>query len=97
MHCHNCITVRVSLIFVGRYDLRMPELSCTECKATWTAEVDDLIRRNYWPATLQFATVYATDVFISYEQMKMGSPGLSCQAFLRMLDHRTVHFGRVSI
>ncbi len=29
--------------------------------------------------------------------MKMAAPGLSCQAFVRMLDQRTVRFGRVSI
>ena len=75
----------------------MPELACEACKATWTAGVEDLLRSDYWPATLHFATIYATDVFFSFEEMKMAAPGLSCQAFLRMLDQRTVRFGRVSI
>ncbi|KAF3835649.1 hypothetical protein F7725_028207, partial [Dissostichus mawsoni] len=81
----------------GRHDLSMPELSCDACHATWAAGVDNLIRSGYWPATLQFATIYDTDVFHSFEEMKMEAPGLSCQAFLRMLDQRTLHFGRVSI
>ncbi|KAG1926327.1 hypothetical protein F2P79_024952 [Pimephales promelas] len=81
----------------GRYDLSMPEMKCEACKATWSAGVDDLVRNDYWPATLHFSTVYATDVFCSYEELKMAAPGLSCQAFLRMLDQRTVRFGRVSM
>ncbi|XP_026104409.1 uncharacterized protein LOC113075981 [Carassius auratus] len=72
----------------------MPELSCEACQATWTAGVGDLNLSDYWPATLHFATIYATDVFFSFEEMKMAAPGLSCQAFLRMLDQRTVRFGR---
>ena len=87
----------VFLIFLGRYDLSMPEMKCEACKATWSAGVDDLVRNDYWPATLHFSTVYSTDVFHSYEELKMAAPGLSCQAFLRMLDQRTVRFGRVSI
>ncbi|XP_034738953.1 uncharacterized protein LOC117951366 isoform X1 [Etheostoma cragini] len=78
----------------GRYDLNMPELSCEGCQATWTAEVDDLIQSGYWPATLNFATVYEEDLFFTFESMKMASPGMSCQAFLRMLEKRTVRFGR---
>lgn len=85
------------LIFSGRYDLNMPELSCEACQATWAAGVAELNRSDYWPATLNFATIYATDVFFSFEEMKMAAPGLSCQAFSRMLDQRTVRFGRVSI
>ncbi len=87
----------VLLIFPGRNDLSMPELSCEACQATWAAGVVDLNRSDYWPATLHFATIYATDVFFSFEEMKMAAPGLSCQAFVRMLDQRTVRFGRVSI
>ncbi|XP_058639499.1 uncharacterized protein LOC131544960 isoform X2 [Onychostoma macrolepis] len=71
----------------GRYDLSMPELS-------WAAGVVDLNRSDYWSATLHFATIYATDVFFSFEEMKMAAPRLSCQAFVRMLDQRTVRFGR---
>ncbi|RXN11609.1 ATP-binding cassette sub-family D member 3 [Labeo rohita] len=83
-----------ALSHCGRYDLSMPELSCEACQATWAAEVVDLNRSDYWPATLHFSTMYATDVFFSFEEMKMAAPGLSCQAFLRMLDQRTVRFGR---
>ncbi|XP_032391834.1 uncharacterized protein LOC116701895 [Etheostoma spectabile] len=85
----------VALVTInGRYDLNMPELSCEGCQATWTAEVDDLIQSGYWPATLNFATVYEEDLFFTFESMKMASPGMSCQAFLRMLEKRTVRFGR---
>lgn len=74
----------------------MPELACETCNAKWTAGIDDILRSDYWPATLHFATIYATDVFFSFEEMKMAAPGLSCQAYLRMIDQRTVRFGRVS-
>ena len=87
----------VFLIFPGRYDLCMPEMKCEAYKATWSAGVDDLFHNDYWSATLHFSKVYSTDVFHSYEELKMAAPGLSCQAFLRMLDQRTVRFGRVSI
>ena len=74
----------------------MPELSCHTCDATWAAGLDNLIQSGYWPATIQFSTIYGTDVFYSLEEMKMAAPGLSCQAFLRMLDQRTFRFGHVS-
>ncbi|KAF3833353.1 hypothetical protein F7725_027018 [Dissostichus mawsoni] len=73
----------------GRHNLSMPELSCHTCDATWAAGLDDLIQSGYWPATLHFSTIYETDVFYSFEEMK-----ISCQAFLRMLDQRTFRFGR---
>lgn len=75
----------------------MPELSCERCQATWTAGVDDLILSGYWPVTLNFATIYEEDLFFTFESLKMASPGMSCQAFLGMLEKRTVRFGRVSI
>lgn len=75
----------------------MPELVCETCGASGIAGVDDLLRSDYWPATLHFSTIFANDTFISFEESKMVAPGLSCQAFLRMLDRRTVRFGHVSI
>ncbi|XP_032441861.1 uncharacterized protein LOC116734515 isoform X3 [Xiphophorus hellerii] len=78
----------------GRYDLSMPELRCEGCEASWTCGVHDLNLTDYWPATLHFSTLYATDVLFTFEEMKMAAPGLSCQAFLKMLDQRTVRFGR---
>ncbi|XP_056121567.1 uncharacterized protein LOC130099786 [Rhinichthys klamathensis goyatoka] len=78
----------------GRYDLRLPQIRCKACEATWSPGVDDLIRNDYWPATSHYSTVYATDVLFSFEELKMAAPGMSSQAFLRMLDQRTVRFGR---
>lgn len=85
------------LSFQGRYDLNLPEMKCEKCHATWTAGVGDLVKSDYWPAAQHFSTIYCTDVFSSYEDIKMAAPGLSCQAFLRMLDQRTIRFGRVGI
>nr|XP_055048132.1 uncharacterized protein LOC129433494 [Misgurnus anguillicaudatus] len=78
----------------GRYDLNLPELKCEVCQATWSAGVDELFHNDYWPATSQFSTVYATDILFSFEELKMAAPGMSSQAFLRMLDQQTVRFGR---
>ena len=85
------------LLFPGRYDLRLPQIICKACEATWSPGVDDLIRNDYWPATSHYSTVYATDVLFSSGELKTAAPGMSSQAFLRMLDQRTVRFGRVSI
>ncbi|XP_042607829.1 uncharacterized protein LOC122142195 [Cyprinus carpio] len=78
----------------GRYDLRLPQIRCKACEATWIPAVDDLIHNDYWPATSHYSTVYATDVLFSFEEMKVTAPGMSSQAFLRMLDQRTVRVGR---
>ncbi|XP_038154923.1 uncharacterized protein LOC119792381 isoform X2 [Cyprinodon tularosa] len=78
----------------GRYDLSMPELGCEGCEASWTCGVHDLNLTEYWPATLHFSTLYATDVLFTFEEKKIAAPGLSCQAFLKMLDQRTIRFGR---
>ena len=59
--------------------------------------MDELIHSNYWPATSHCTTVYEIDVLFSFEDLKMAAPGMSTQAFLKMLDKRTVRFGRVSI
>lgn len=75
----------------------MPELRCEACQDTWAAGVVELNQNDYWPATLHFSTIYATYVFFLFREMKMAAPGLSCQAFLRMLDQRTVRFVHVSI
>ncbi|XP_077050341.1 uncharacterized protein LOC143698740 [Siphateles boraxobius] len=58
----------------GRYDLRLPQIRCKACEATWSPGVDDLIRNDYWPATSHYSTVYATDVLFSFEELKMAAP-----------------------
>ncbi|XP_073336123.1 uncharacterized protein [Pagrus major] len=74
----------------GRYDLKLPEI---RCEASWSPGLDDIISNDYWPATSHFLTVYALDILFSFEEVKMAAPGISSQAFLRMLDRRTVRFG----
>lgn len=39
------------------------QLGCDTCKATWTAGQDNLIKDEYWPAALHFATIYSKDIF----------------------------------
>nr|XP_054594450.1 uncharacterized protein LOC129161959 [Nothobranchius furzeri] len=78
----------------GRHDLNIPKLTCGMCNATWTALIEDLIKNDFWPATMHYETIFACDIFFTFEEMKMVAPGLSCQAFIRMLDLRTVRFGR---
>ncbi|XP_030264658.1 uncharacterized protein LOC115576279 [Sparus aurata] len=77
----------------GRYDLKLPEIRCKACEASWSPGLDDIISNDYWPATSHLSTVYALDILFSFEEVKMAAPGMSSQAFLRMLDRRTVHFG----
>ncbi|XP_078024482.1 uncharacterized protein LOC144463592 [Epinephelus lanceolatus] len=78
----------------GRYDLHMPNLLCRLCLAQWTPDRGDLIKSGYWAATVHADTLFSMDVFSTFEEMKTVAPSLSRQAFLRMLESRTVHFGR---
>ena len=73
----------------------MPNLLCRLCLAQWTPDRSDLIKSGYWPATVNAETLFSVDVFSTFEEMKTVAPSLSRQAFLRMLERRTSHFGRV--
>lgn len=82
---------------VGRYDLSLPIWSCITCHKSWKPELQDLIRSGYWPGSIAFQTVYQIDLFTSFEQFKVTAPGLSRQAFVKMLEHRSRTFGRVKM
>ncbi|ROI93617.1 hypothetical protein DPX16_3287 [Anabarilius grahami] len=66
----------------GRYDLRLPQIRCKACEATWSPGVEDLIRNDYWPATSHYSTVYATDVLFSFKELKMAAPECLAKHFL---------------
>ncbi|KAL7384076.1 hypothetical protein ABVT39_023702 [Epinephelus coioides] len=78
----------------GRYDLHMPNLLCRFCLAQWTPDGGDFIKRGYWAATVHADTLFSIDVFSTFKEMKTVAPSLSRQAFLQMLESRTVHCGR---
>ncbi|XP_034091813.1 uncharacterized protein LOC117559245 [Gymnodraco acuticeps] len=63
----------------------------------WTPEVKDLLLYRYWPASTSCQTLYKYDVFTSFEHMKVTAPAMSRQAFLKMLEHRSVQAGRTGI
>lgn len=42
----------------GRYNVTVPVLTCTTCLSTWTANLADLIKNRYWPATVNCDTIY---------------------------------------
>ncbi|XP_062324765.1 uncharacterized protein LOC134026239 [Osmerus eperlanus] len=85
----------VALITInGRYNLALPVVSCTSCGATWSPSIKDIHDGGYWPGTVNFCTLFATDVFQSFCDIKMAAPGMSLKAYVQMLDKRTVHFGR---
>ncbi|KAJ4924367.1 hypothetical protein JOQ06_000607, partial [Pogonophryne albipinna] len=77
----------------GRYNLFLPQINCT-CGKTWSIGMGDLAESGYWPATVNFETLYAVDLFTTYEDLKITAPGMSRQAFVSMLEHRTKLFGR---
>jgi len=56
-----------------------------------------LQRSGYWPGNIPASLLFTTDVLVSFQEMKMASPGMSFQAFVKMLDGKTILFGRVSI
>ena len=66
-----------------RYDLHLPNLTCKSCPAQWTPDQNDLIRSGYWPASVN-DTMFAADLFTTFEEMKTTAPNLSRQGFLRM-------------
>ncbi|RXN13571.1 hypothetical protein ROHU_009610 [Labeo rohita] len=80
----------------GRYDVCLPRKSCSSCSAEWTPEVKDLLTYRYWPASTSCQTLYKFDVFTSFEHMKVTAPAMSRQAFLKMLEHRSVQAGRAN-
>ncbi|KAF3840644.1 hypothetical protein F7725_006506 [Dissostichus mawsoni] len=80
----------------GRYNVCLPRKSCPSCSAEWTPEVKDLLLYRYWPASTSCQTLYKYDVFTSFEHMKVTAPAMSRQAFLKMLEHRSVQAGRRS-
>ncbi|XP_057184792.1 uncharacterized protein LOC130551255 [Triplophysa rosa] len=78
----------------GRYELSLPHLHCEKCRETWVPGVLEMQKSGYWPATMNFCTIYDEEVFMSFKDLKMAAPGLSRLAFIRMLDMKTVHYGR---
>ncbi|XP_073318484.1 uncharacterized protein [Pagrus major] len=79
----------------GPYNLCLPVVCCPHCKYKWTPGINDLLGCRYWPATTSCQLLFKFDVFTSFEEMKLASPALSQQAFLRMLVHRSLSTGRM--
>ncbi|XP_057186021.1 uncharacterized protein LOC130551973 isoform X2 [Triplophysa rosa] len=77
-----------------RYELSLPHLHCEKCRETWVPGVLEMQKSGYWPATMNFCTIYDEEVFMSFKDLKMAASGLSRLAFIRMLDMKTVHYGR---
>ncbi|KAF3850521.1 hypothetical protein F7725_012293, partial [Dissostichus mawsoni] len=97
--CSDDVTVtpwkHISVVTInGRYNVCLPRKSCPSSAAEWTPEVKDLLLYRYWPASTSCQTLYKYDVFTSFEHMKVTAPAMSRQAFLKMLEHRSVQAGR---
>lgn len=75
----------------------MPHLSCASCGHSRETSLSELQRSGYWPGNIPASMLFTTDVLVSFQEMKMASPGMSFQAFVKMLDEKTIIFGRVSI
>ncbi|XP_053283449.1 uncharacterized protein LOC128444819 isoform X1 [Pleuronectes platessa] len=78
----------------GRYDLNLPELRCGSCCASWKPELKDVQVSGYWPATINFYTLYDVAIFQGFKEMKLVAPGNSRLSFMRMLDAQTTECGR---
>ncbi|KAG1952334.1 hypothetical protein F2P79_010255 [Pimephales promelas] len=78
----------------GRYNLNMPHLSCALCGHSRETSLSKLQRSGYWPGNIPASLLFTTDVLVSFQEMKMASPGMSFQAFVKMLDGKTNLFGR---
>ncbi|XP_065140166.1 uncharacterized protein [Paramisgurnus dabryanus] len=78
----------------GRYNLSMPHLSCAVCEYSREPSLTELQRSLYWPGNIPASVLFTTDVLVSFHEMKIASPGISFQAFVKMLDEKTIFFGR---
>ncbi|XP_067309407.1 uncharacterized protein [Pseudorasbora parva] len=78
----------------GRYNLSMPHFSCASCGHSRETSLPELQRSGYWPGNIPASVLFSTDVLISFREMKMASPGMSFHAFVKMLDEKTIIFGR---
>ncbi|KAG1930575.1 uncharacterized protein LOC120461172 [Pimephales promelas] len=78
----------------GRYNLTLPLLECSLCRTKSAVGLSGLLKSGYWPASIQFETVYEVGLFRSFLDLKLFAPGLSRQAFLAILDRRTKYNGR---
>ncbi|KAF3859052.1 hypothetical protein F7725_021451, partial [Dissostichus mawsoni] len=67
---------------------------CSQDDTMSACLVKDLLLYRYWPASTSCQTLYKYDVFTSFEHMKVTAPAMSRQAFLKMLEHRSVQAGR---
>ncbi|KAK5889880.1 hypothetical protein CesoFtcFv8_013458 [Champsocephalus esox] len=84
MHpCCDCATGQTSvsagkeIILIGingRYNLFLPQINCT-CGKTWSIGLGDLVESGYWPATVNFETLYAVDLFTTHEDLKITFQG----------------------
>lgn len=83
------------ILFSGPYHLCLPAVCCPLCSCKWTPGIGDLLGYRYWPATTSCQMLFKFDVFTSFEQMKLASPAISQQAFLKMLEHRSLCTGQV--
>ena len=79
----------------GRYNLFLSSVNCS-CGNTLPETITDLVESGYWPATINFETLYMVDLFTTYEDLKITAPGMSRHAFVSMPECRTKLFGRVS-
>ncbi|KAG7499900.1 hypothetical protein JOB18_002397 [Solea senegalensis] len=93
--CCDCSTGQTVILIGmnGRYNLFLPSVSCS-CGKTLSVTISDLVESGYWPATVNFETLYMVDLFTTYEDLKITAPGMSRQAFVSMLECRTKLFGR---
>ncbi|KAG5278593.1 hypothetical protein AALO_G00100640 [Alosa alosa] len=78
----------------GRYEMCLPLKFCSTCKKEWTPGVKDLLRYNYWPSTANCLTVYSSDVFEVFSNLKLSATSFSRHAFLKLLEHQSVQKGR---
>ncbi|XP_034057129.1 uncharacterized protein LOC117536392 isoform X3 [Gymnodraco acuticeps] len=78
----------------GPYNVCLPSVCCPTCSTKWSPSIGDLLGYKYWPATDSCKIIFKFDVFTSFEQMKLASPALSQQVFIKMLEHRSFSTGR---
>ena len=82
---------------LGRYDLHQSRYVCQTCLQQRAPDVRDLVRSGHWPASANASTIYTMDLLNSFQELKWISLGFFRQAFAKLLEHRTLCAGRVSM
>ena len=83
-------------VFLGRFDVNSSALMCTNCSHICTLALEDVLHNRYWPASpSSLTTLFAQDLFLTWDTFEKRMPGCSETSFVRSLEDVSLAKGRV--